>query len=299
MQRAKSTRGGCVLLAFEYVAPTSLDEAIRLKAETGTRTRAMAGGTDVIVQLRGGRFQIDRLVDLKKVPELNQVSYSDADGLSLGAAVPCYRIYEDPTIIQRYPCLVDSAGLIGSVQIQARASVGGNLCNSSPSGDSLPSLYVLGATCVIAGPSGRREVPVEEFCTGPAANVLQEGELLVSLRLPPPQPRSGAAFLRFIPRNEMDIAVANTASSITLDESGQRIVSARIAIGAVGPTPYLTTDAANLLVGKEPNEAAFEAAKAYAKPINDMRGTIDQRIHLVGVLTKRTLRAAVERARGA
>jgi len=287
---------------FEYVAPTSLEEAIRLMAEKGPKAKALAGGTDVLVQLRGGRFQIDRLVDVKNIPELNEISCSEADGLTLGASVPCCQVYEDETIQKLYPGLVDAASLIGGIQIQGRASVGGNLCNAAPSGDTIPSLIVLEATCVIAGPNGRRTIPVEEFCAGPGRNVLQAGELLVALRFPPPKPNYGASFLRFIPRNEMDIAIANVASSVLLDDSKQRIVSARIAIGSVAPTPVFVKQGGDLLAGKEANEAsieeAAEAAKGAATPITDMRGTIPQRIHLVGVLTKRSLRSAIARARG-
>jgi len=287
---------------FEYVAPTNLENAIRLMAEKGSRAKALAGGTDVLVQLRGGRFQIDRLVDVKKIPELNQFSCSETDGLTLGAAVPCCRVYEDQTIQKLYPGLVDSAALIGGIQIQGRASVGGNLCNAAPSGDNIPSLIVQEATCIIAGPNGRRSIPVEEFCAGPGRNVLQEGELLVALHLPPPKPNSGASFLRFIPRNEMDIAIANVAASVLLDDSRQHIVSARIAIGSVAPTPVFVKQSGDLLAGKEANEAAIEeaaeVAKGAASPINDMRGTVNQRIHLVGVLTKRSLRTAISRARG-
>jgi carbon-monoxide dehydrogenase medium subunit len=286
---------------FEYVAPTNLEDAIRLMAEKGPRAKALAGGTDVLVQLRGGRFQIDRLVDIKKIPELNELSCSDTDGLTLGAAVQCHRVYEDQTIQKLYPGLVDSASLIGGIQIQGRATVGGNLCNAAPSGDNIPSLIVQEAVAIVAGPNGRRNIPVEEFCSGPGQNVLQEGELLVAVHIPPPKPHSGAHFLRFIPRNEMDISIVNSAVSVLLDDSGQNIVSGRIAIGSVGPTPIFARDASNLLAGKEANEAsieeAAEATKKVASPINDMRGTIDQRIHLVGVLTKRALRTAISRAR--
>ena len=287
---------------FEYVAPTSLEDAIRLMAEKGPRAKAMAGGTDVLVQLRGGRFQIDRLVDVKNIPELNHLSCSEADGLTLGAAVPCYQVYGDQTIQNLYPGLIDSASLIGGIQIQGRASVGGNLCNAAPSGDNIPSLIVQEATCTIAGPNGRRSIPVEDFCAGPGRNVLQDGELLVALHIPPPKANYGARFLRFIPRNEMDISIVNAAASVLLDDSKQRIVSARIAIGSVAPTPVFVKQGGDLLAGKEANEAsieeAAEAAKGAASPITDMRGTIAQRTHLVGVLTKRALRSAISRARG-
>ena len=287
---------------FEYVAPTTLDEAVRLMAESGPNAKALAGGTDVIVQLRGGRFQIERLVDVKKVPEMNELSYSEANGLTVGAAVPCCLIYENETVIKHYPGLVDAAFLIGGIQIQARATLGGNLCNSSPSGDTIPALMVLGGIADVAGPNGRRSIPIEEFCTAPGRNQLQDGELLVSMNFPAPKPNSGAAFLRFIPRNEMDIAIANSGVSVVLDDAKEKVVSAKIAVGAVAPTPRMAQAAADAMVGKEASEAtieeAAEAAKAVASPINDMRGTVKQRIHLVGILTKRALRTAIARAKG-
>ena len=287
---------------FEYVAPTTLDEAVRLMAESGPNAKALAGGTDVIVQLRGGRFKIDRLVDVKKVPEMNELSYSEANGLTVGAAVPCCLIYENETVIEHYPGLVDAAFLIGGIQIQGRATLGGNLCNSSPSGDTIPALMALGGVADLAGPNGRRSIPVEEFCTAPGRNVMQDGELLVGLNFPAPKPNSGAAFLRFIPRNEMDIAIANSGVSVVLDDAKEKVVSAKIAVGAVAPTPRMAQAAADAMVGKEASEAtieeAAEAAKAVASPINDMRGTVKQRIHLVGILTKRALRTAIARAKG-
>jgi CO/xanthine dehydrogenase FAD-binding subunit len=270
-------------------------------AEKAPKARCLAGGTDILVQLRGGRFEIDRLLDVKSVPELNQLTYSTKDGLTLGAAVPCYRIYEDKTIQKMYPGLVDSASLIGGTQIQGRASVGGNLCNSSPSGDAIPTLIAHGVTCVIAGPKGQREVPAAEFCTGPGRNVLQPGELLVSLMFPSPSKNSGANYLRFIPRNEMDIAVAGVGACVQLDASKRQIASARIGLAAVGPTPIFAKEASEFLAGKEAIQAnveeAAEIAKKAAKPIDDMRGTTKQRVHLVGVLTKRALTTAIERAK--
>ncbi len=269
-------------------------------AEKGPKARALAGGTDILVQLRARRFVIDRLVDVKKIPEVNELSFSRTKGLTVGAAVPCYRIYEDQMVIKNYPALIDSASLIGGIQIQGRASIGGNLCNAAPSADAIPALIVLGATCLVAGPKGRRTVPVEEFCTAPGRTVLKDGELLVSITLPPPKPRSGAHYLRFIPRNEMDIAVAGVGVSVVLDNG--KVKEARIALASVAPTPVYAREASQLLVGKEPSEAAIaqaaEAAKRAAKPINDMRGTIEHRIHLVGVLTQRALRKAVARAKG-
>ena len=288
--------------AIEYTATKSIDEAVAALAAKRERARVLAGGTDILVQLRGGRRSVDLLVDVKDIPELNQLTYTPQKGLILGAAVPCYRIYQDQTLASAYPGLIDAAALIGGIQIQGRASIGGNVCNSAPSGDSIPPVIVLGGVCNIAGPNGTRQVASEDFCTGPGRNVLQPGELLVSINFPPPQAHAGANYLRFIPRNEMDIAVAGVGSSVVLDPGGQKFVSARIALASVAPTPVLSRQASESLVGKavseETIEEAAQLAMADAKPINDMRGTIRQRIHLVGVLTRRSLRIAIQRARG-
>jgi carbon-monoxide dehydrogenase medium subunit len=287
---------------FEYVAPATIEEAVKLMSESGVKARGLAGGTDIIIQLRALQFVIDRLVDLKNIPELQELSYTEKDGLKIGAAVACHRIYEDPTVQKLYPGLIDCSSLIGGIQIQGRASIGGNLCNATPSGDSIPAQIALNATCDIAGPNGRRSVPVADFCIGVRRSVLEEGEILVSLNFPTPPKNSGAHFLRFIPRNEMDIAVANSGVSVVLDDSKQKIVSAIIALGSVAPTVVIAKEAMAFLQGKDATEenclAAGEAAKSAAVPINDMRGTIKQRTHLVGVLTKRALVKAIARARG-
>ncbi len=271
-------------------------------ASKGDRARALAGGTDLLVQLRGGRRSADLVVDVKSIPELNEISYSAGSGLTIGAATPCYRIYQDDDVASNYPGLVDCTSLIGSIQIQGRASIGGNLCNSAPSADAIPSVIALGGVATITGPNGTREVAVEDFCTGPGQNVLQPGEILVNIRIPAPQANSGANYLRFIPRNEMDIAVAGVGSSVVLDASGQNFVSARISLASVAPTPVFCQEAAASLAGKavsdEAIDEAAEKAMADARPITDMRGTIRQRVHLVGVLTRRTLNNAIARARG-
>jgi carbon-monoxide dehydrogenase medium subunit len=289
------------LKEIDYAAPTSLAEAVALLASKGQRARVLAGGTDIIVQLREHRRELDLLVDVKGIPEANELTYDFVKGLRLGAAVPCYRIYEHPLIAKAYPGLIDAVGLVGGIQIQSRASVGGNLCNASPAADTVPPLIVHEAVAVIAGPRGNRELPVEQFCTGPGKSALAPGELLVCLRLPPPRPRQGAAYLRFIPRNEMDIAVAGAAAAVTLDDKKARCVSARIALAAVAPTPLLVADAGAALVDGALTDAliarAAQLAQSAAKPISDMRGTADYRRHVVGVLTRRALGEAIARAK--
>lgn len=287
--------------AIDYVAPTSLSEAVSVLSANGDRARPLAGGTDIIVQLRGGRRELDVLVDAKSIPELNQIEMTDS-GLRLGAAVPCYEIYQNQAVAAAYPGLIDAAGLIGSIQIQGRASIGGNLCNAAPSGDSIPPVITLGGEAHINGPNGWRAVAAEDFCTGPGRSVLEPGEILVGIQIPAPAANSGTAYLRFIPRNEMDIAVAGVSSSVVLDASGQTIQSARIALASVGPTPILATAAGDSLAGKAVSDDAIaeagRLASEAATPITDMRGTIRQRHHLVDVLTRRTLNIAIRRARG-
>lgn len=287
---------------FEFQTAGTVDEAVSLLAARGDRARVLTGGTDLIVQLREGLREADLVVDVKKIPELMRLEFEPGKGLRLGAAVPCYRIYTDPQIVAAYPALVDSARIIGGWQIQSRASIGGNLCNSSPAANSIPSLIVYDAVCHLAGPQGRRKVNVAEFCTGPGKNVLGRGEILATLEFPAPSPQSGAAYLRFIPRNEMDIAVVGAASWVQLNAAGDKIEQARVALAAVAPTPLKLDELNQWLAGKPASAETFAAAgqraSAAAKPISDKRGTADYRKHLAGVLTKRTLAIAVDRARG-
>jgi carbon-monoxide dehydrogenase medium subunit len=233
---------------------------------------------------------------------LNRLDFHPDTGLVLGAAVPCYRICEHPEVRRLYPGLVDAVSLVGGVQIQSRASVGGNLCNASPAADTIPALIAHRAACQIAGlAEWRRLLPVESFCIAPGRTALWPGELLVSLHLPPPEPRSGGAYLRFIPRGEMDIAVVGAGVHLKLDESGT-CSAARVALAAVAPTPLLVPDAGDVLVGTPLSDAdlerAGERARAAARPISDMRGDAEYRRHLVGVLVRRALRIALARARG-
>lgn len=286
---------------FSYAAAGSVDEAVSLLAASGEGARALAGGTDMIVQLREGTREADLVVDVKKIPELMRLEYDRARGLRLGAAVPCYKIYEHAEISDDYAGLADAAHIIGGRQIQSRASIGGNLCNASPAADSIPALIAYRAVCHIAGPGGTRSLPVHEFCKAPGRNRLERGELLVSLELPPRPQHAGGAYLRFIPRNEMDIAVVGVGAWARLDESGKQIEDARIALGAVAPTPLLAEQASRSLVGQAATTENFrragELAKTIASPISDRRGSAEYRDHLIGVLVERTLAIAVERAR--
>lgn len=284
----------------KYARAGSVDEAVALLERGGPSARVLAGGTDVIVQARERRRHIDLFVDIKKIPETQELRFDARQGLTVGAAVPCFQIYGNETVRRLYPCLVDAASVIGGTAIQGRASLGGNLCNSSPAGDSIPAMIVLEGVANIAGPKGRRSVPVEDFCTGPGRNVLEAAEFVVSITFPAPSPNSGAAWDRFIPRNEMDIAVANAAVQLRFD--GNVVSWARVAIGAVAPTVLVVSGAAEALVGKPLSDAttaaAGAAAKAAAVPIDDMRGSIKQRKHLADVYVQRMIREAAERARG-
>jgi CO/xanthine dehydrogenase FAD-binding subunit len=287
--------------AFEYAAPKNIAKAVALLAEYGERARLLAGGTDIIVQVRESRRDVDLLVDIKKISKLNQLAYDQTQGLRLGAAVPCSRIYETKKIARAFPGLIDAVSLIGGIQIQSRASVGGNLCNASPAADTIPALIAHEAVCTIVGPDGTREVPVENFCTSPGRTVLKPGEFLVNVLISTPKPNSGAAYLRFIPRNEMDIAVVGAGVSVTLDESRNRCVAARVALAAVAPTPLYVHEAGAALVDGELRDELIDkcavAAQAAARPISDMRGDAEYRRHLVGVLVRRALRKAIERAK--
>lgn len=279
-----------------------MEEAIELLASS-ERAKALAGGTDIIVQLREGLREADLVVDVKKIPELQALEFDSRGALKLGASVPAYKLYENKQILLAYPALADSARIIGGWQIQSRASIGGNLCNASPAADSTPSLIALGASCHIAGPGGRRTMPVHQFCIAPGRNVLAAGEMLVAIEFPPPEPNASSHYQRFIPRNEMDIAAVGCGCWLKLNAAGDTIEAGRIALGAVAPTPLLAEEASNWLAGQPAGDATFKQAGVLARhiatPITDMRGTKEYRLHLVGVLVERTLRTAAERANAA
>jgi len=289
--------------AFRYEAPTSLDAALALLArEAGAaperRPALLAGGTDLIVQMRGGVRRPATVIDVKRVPELGRIELG-ADGLSLGAAVPCAALHGRDDLRALWPGLVEAAELIGSMQIQGRATLVGNLCNASPAADTVPSLLALGARVRAAGVRGVREIPVSEFCVGPGSTALAPDELATAVFVPRPAARSSDAYLRFTPRAEMDIAVVGAAVSLTLDEGG-RCSAARVALGAVAERAFLALAAAEALVGTRLDPDALaraaEAARAAARPIDDKRGTAFFRRHVAGVLVGRALERAAARA---
>lgn len=288
---------------IDFEKPNTVEDAVKLLSDSGGTARAMAGGTDLIVMLRVGhpRVNPDVVVDIKSIPELNELSYDANKGLTVGAAVECYKIYGDDNVNSHFSALNDSATLIGGTQIQGRASFGGNLCNAAPSGDSIPNMIAHRAVATITGPSGTREVPVEDICTGPGQTSIGSDELLISINFPSNGPGFGANYIRFIPRNEMDIAVAGVGASVTIEDG--KFTSARVSLASVAPTPLLVEEAGEALVGQPVSEGAIQKAadlaKAAAKPISDMRGTADYRKHLCDVLTRRALNTAVERAQGA
>lgn len=282
---------------FDYLAPHSLAEAYAALGN-GRTSLMLAGGTDIIVMLREGRRRCDQLIDVKHIVELTTLGFAADGTLSIGAAVPCAVLYEDPRVAKNFPAIVDAATIIGGIQIQSRASLGGNLCNASPAADSSPALMALGARLVIGSATGNREIAVEDFFLSPGRNALQPNELLLQIRVPALSRNTGAFYHRFIPRNEMDIAVASAGVRLELDGAGN-VASARVALGAVGPTPIMVPAAATAMAGKPANEATFQlagaAAAAAATPITDMRGSIAQRKHLASVLTVRALNGALAR----
>jgi CO/xanthine dehydrogenase FAD-binding subunit len=282
--------------SVQYAAPTTLAQAAQALQDSSS-AKVLAGGTDLLVQMKLGLREPALIVDIKHIPELMAFTV-DEHGLHLGAAVPGAIVTEHAQAKTLYPGFVEALGLIGSSQVQGRCSAGGNLCNSSPAADSVPALIVNRAVCHIVGPGGSRTVVVENFNLGPGKNCLGSGEILVSIDLPLPAPRSSDAYLRFIPRTEMDIAVAGAAVALTLDQSGV-CTAARVAIGAVAPTALLVPAAADALIGSKLEDAALQkaaaAASAAASPISDKRGTVEYRKKVIGVLVRRAALIAKSR----
>jgi len=281
-----------------YTAPTSVEEAVKALAGVSGTAKVLSGGTDLLVQLRSGRLKADLIVDTKKIPGISGVR-AEGGGFVIGAATSGAMIGEHAALGAAWPGIVEAANLIGSTQIQGRASLAGNLCNASPAADSVPALIAARATCVVAGSNGRREVPVEAVATGPGRTSLAPDEFIVEFRLPKRPPRSADAYLRFIPRTEMDIAVVGVGVNLTLDASGA-CTDARLVLGAVAPTAVIVAEAATALVGRKLDETALaaldKAARAACKPIDDKRGTVTYRVKVAGVLARRAAAIAYKRA---
>jgi aerobic carbon-monoxide dehydrogenase medium subunit len=285
---------------LRYVSPRTLDEAVSAFAAAGSAARILAGGTDLLVQMRSGAVKPGVIVDIKKIGEMTAIEETADGGFRIGAAVPGAVLSEHPRFGKVWPGVLEAINLIGSKQVQGRASAGGNLCNASPAGDSVPAMIAAGAVATVQGPNGRRELPVEKVPTGPGRTNLLPGEILVSFTLPARPPGSSDAYLRMIPRTEMDIAVVGCGVGLTLKDGV--CTDARVGLGAVAPTALLVEDAARALIGSRLDDAALNAAasacSAACRPIDDKRGTIAYRTKIAGVLLKRTALIAAERAKG-
>ncbi len=283
-----------------YEAPKTLEAAVALLCGAQGLAKVLAGGTDLLIQMRGGRVAPGLLVDIKGIPEMRSI-VAENGGFRFGAAVTCMELVEHAAFAAAWPGLSDAVKLIGSVQVKGRATVGGNVCNASPAADSVPAMIAAGAIARVVGPEGERELAVEDVAAGPGKTVLARGELVVSFLLPRRAPRSGDAYLRFTPRTEMDIAVVGAGVNLTLDEKGV-CSQARVSLGAVAERALLVPEAAAALVGSKVDAAALQrlglAASAAARPIDDKRGTREFRIKIAAVLARRAAQIALDRARG-
>ena len=286
---------------FEYLEARTLRQAIRMLQQHGQQARIVAGSTDFLVRWRAGFWHPDYVVNIQHIPGLSRVTYSARNGLRLGALVTIQTLEQHPAIRRHYPALAAAAASFAGVQVRNLATVGGNICNASPSGDTLPALLVYGAECRLSGPDGHRQVPLDELFTGPGDTVLAQDEVLTEITLPPPSQNTGSLYIKHSPRGAMDIATVGVASAVTVDGSGV-CTDARIALGAVAPTPLRARTAEDMLggqmLGPELLQAAVDQAVSQASPIDDVRGTASYRREMVGVLTRRTLERAAEAATG-
>jgi carbon-monoxide dehydrogenase medium subunit len=282
---------------FELALPESLDDCLRLLAQRGPETKLLAGGTDLLPQMKNSVVMPKRVIDLSGVARV-KILECDAKGLRIGAAVPARQVEQDPRVREGYAAVAESAALLGSVQVRNLATIGGNICNAAPSADMAPPLIALDAQAVIAGPKGERRVPLSDFFTGVRKTVVGPDELLVEIFVPAPGPHSGGCYIRHTPRRELDSAVVGVASQVTI--ANGVCAKARISLAAVAPTPVRATAAEAALEGKpltpELIERAADLAGQAAKPISDQRGSADFRRHLVRILTRRTLTTALARA---
>ncbi len=283
---------------MRYEAPKTLAAAVALLSAADGSARILAGGTDLLIQLRGGRIEPTLLVDIKGIPEMTAI-VADSGGFRLGAAVTLMQLTEHQAFAQEWPGVIDGVKFIGSIQVKGRATLGGNLCNASPAADSVPALIAADAVVSIIGPAGRRETPVAEIATGPGKTALAPGEIVTTLQLPRRARHSGDAYLRFTPRTEMDIAVVGAAVHLTLEKQGV-CNRARVALGAVASRAFLVPEAAATLIGTRVDGPALaclaEAARAASRPIDDKRGTREFRLKIIGVMAQRAAEIALERA---
>jgi CO/xanthine dehydrogenase FAD-binding subunit len=284
---------------MQYHAPASTSEAVKLLAGSKGKTFILAGGTDLLVRMRGGYTEPDTVIDIKRIGALKKISRA-GKGWRIGAAVSAAEMSEDAALKAAWPGVVEAANLIGSTQIQGRATIAGNLCNASPAADSVPAMAAAGAKAVVAGPGGKRRIPVEKLVKGPGKLALKKAEFVEAIELPEKKKRTGDAYLRFIPRTEMDIAVVGVGICLTLDSKG-KCTAARVALGAVGPTVIVSDKAARALVGTTIDDDALQAfskaCEKEAKPIDDKRGTREFRKHITGVLARRAAIIARDRAK--
>ena len=284
----------------QYLAARTIDEAVNAHTKANGSARFLAGGTDLLVQIKSGIRKPNLVIDVKKIVELNSVEEISENEFIVGASVSGANLNRNQKFSKLWPGVLEAFRLIGSEQIQGRASLGGNLCNGSPAGDSVPALIAAGCIALIAGPSGKREVPIEDFHTGPGKTVLENGEMLVSLKFPKRKPNSSDSYLRMTPRTEMDIAVVGCGVNVTLENNV--CVAARVSLGAVAPTPLLIREASEIMVGTNLNSEILDKVSKICmdscNPIDDKRGTVEYRTKVAGVLFKRTTLIAIDRIKG-
>ena len=284
----------------QYLAAKTIDEAVQAHNQANGSARFLAGGTDLLVQIKSGIKKPNLVIDVKKIVELNNIEEISENEFIVGASVSGANLNRNKKFASLWPGVIEAFRLIGSEQIQGRASLGGNLCNGSPAGDSVPALIAAGCTAIIIGPDGKKELPIEEFHTGPGKTVLKNGEMLVSLKFPKRESNSSDSYLRMTPRTEMDIAVVGCGVNLTLDND--ICTSVRVSLGAVAPTPLLIKEASDIMVGTNLNSQVLEKVAKICmescNPINDKRGTIEYRTKVAGVLFKRATLIAIDRIKG-
>ena len=285
---------------FEYLEARTVRQAISMLQRYGENARIVAGSTDFLVRWRQGVWNPEHVINIQRVAGLSRITYSSRNGLRIGALVTVRTLEQHPMVRRRYPALAAAAASFAGVQVRNLATVGGNICNASPSGDTIPALLVFDAQCRIAGPDGDRWVALDQFFTGPGRTVLRSDELLAEIRVPPPTANTGSHFIKHSPRGAMDIATVGVASLVSLDGRRGPCSQARIALGAVGPTPVRAYSAEDILRGQDINQelirSAADSARDGVKPIDDIRGSAAHRKEIVGVLTRRTLEQALSSA---